>query len=141
VKNTWRASFCGQSTNPAWGHRRVEIGADRVPVNLVFSICDDFMVHGPTKRKCGQGFSAYMDHTVRLGFICQKRKTKPPAQVQKFGGLLYDTHGIPKTQIPDAKLSRGLATIDFLDRTNHRGGLSRLSVAVGTGLLQSLVPR
>ena len=139
VDNTWRASLCGEPTNPAWGHGRVEIGADGLPVNLVFSICDDFMVHGPTKRKCGEGFSAYMDHTVRLGFICQKRKTKPPAQIQKFGGLLYDTREVPKTRIPDAKLSRSLATIDYLERTNLRGGLSRLSVAVGTGLLQSLV--
>jgi hypothetical protein len=42
-------------------------------------------------------------------------------------------------RFPEAKLSRSLATINFLERTNHRGNLVSLSIAAGSGLLQSLV--
>jgi hypothetical protein len=42
----------------------MDIGLDGLPVNLIFLICDEFLVHGPTKHNCGEGFSAYMDHTL-----------------------------------------------------------------------------
>jgi hypothetical protein len=79
-----------------------------------------------------------MDYMLRLGFICQKVKTSPPAQVQKFCGLLFDTQGTPNLRIPKAKVSRSLATLDFVIKMNARRTLSRLTVAVMGGLLQSL---
>jgi hypothetical protein len=99
----------------------------------------DFMVHRPTKRKCGEGFLAFMDLTVRLGIICQRVKTKPPAQQQIFCGINYDTRGVPTLRIPEEKVSRGIEMIEYLTRQNKVGRLSRLAVAVGNGFLQSLV--
>ena len=54
----------------------------------------------------------------RIRFICQKVKTSPPAQVQKFCGLLLDTRGTPELWIPTSKVSRCLATLDFVIKTN-----------------------
>ena len=42
-------------------------------------------------------------------------------------------------RIPEEKVSRGIATVEFLIHQNTRGRLSRLAVAVGNGFLQSLV--
>jgi hypothetical protein len=53
--------------------------------------------------------------------------------------MIYDTTGVPDIKIPEAKVSRGRATIDHLSRLHMRGNLSRLAVAVGGGFLQSLV--
>jgi hypothetical protein len=99
---------------------------------------DDFLIHAPTRSKCVTAFNEFMDMTVRLGFICQKVKTSPPAQVQKFCGFLYDTSGEPTLLIPAAKVSRAKATLAYL-RTLGQQPLSRLALAVAVGLLQSLV--
>jgi hypothetical protein len=102
---------------------------------------DDYLIHSPTKRRCEEAFEEFMEYMVRLGFICQKAKTSLPAQVQKFCGLIFDTstRETPRLRIPSAKLSRSLATLDFVIKMNSRGTLSRLTVAVMGGLLQSLV--
>jgi hypothetical protein len=37
---------------------------------LLWGVMDDFKTHLPTKaKKCGEGFSAFMDLMVQLGFI------------------------------------------------------------------------
>jgi hypothetical protein len=118
---------------------RVELGLDGLPVARIWGMVDDFMIHAPTKSKCFQAFSEFMDHTVRLGFICQKVKTSPPAQVQKFSGMLYDSSSHPCIRIPESKVSRSLATLEFVIRQNQRGQLSCLTVSVMSGLWQSLV--
>jgi hypothetical protein len=100
---------------------------------------DDYLIHSPTKARCEEAFGQFMEYMLRLGFICQKVKTSPPAQVQKLCGLLFDTRATPKLQIPSAKVSRSLATLDYVVKTNVQGILSRLTVAVLGGLLQSLV--
>jgi hypothetical protein len=100
---------------------------------------DDLLVHGVNKEQTGRAFSVFMDHSVKLGFIYQPLKTSPPARRQKFCGKIYDTTGVPKLIIPEAKCSRGLASIDCLQRMNGQERLSRLSVAVCRGYLQSLV--
>jgi hypothetical protein len=100
---------------------------------------DDFMVHGPTKKKTCQAFSEFMDYSVRLGIICQPVKTKPPAQQQIFCGMEYDTQSIPTVRIPEEKVARGIATIEYLIHQNEHERLSRLAVAIGNGFLQSLV--
>jgi hypothetical protein len=138
-ENTWRKSMSGRGYDKRLGHGRVRVGTDGLPVALIRGMVDDFLVHGPTKKKCGEGFSAFMDLTVRLGIICQRVKTKPPAQQQIFCGMNYDTRGVPTLRIPEEKITRGIATIEFLVRQNKVGRLSRLAVAVGNGFLQSLV--
>jgi hypothetical protein len=80
-----------------------------------------------------------MDLSLRLGFICQKVKTKPPAQSQKYCGFVFDTTGVPTLQLPEDKRSRGVAIIGFLKAGGPSFALSRLSLAVVTGLLQSMV--
>ena len=77
-KNTWRSSLEGHEYHPEWGHGRVPIGEDGEPACLIWGMVDDFKVHGPSEKKCGAGFSAFMDLTVHLGFICKKEKTCPP---------------------------------------------------------------
>jgi hypothetical protein len=138
-ENTWRAQLDGEKIEPRWGHGRVEIGPDGLPIALVWGMVDDFLIHAPTKGKCFKAFSEFMDHTVRLGFICQKAKTSPPAQEQKFCGMLYDTNKVPCIRVIKSKVSRSTATINYAIRESQRGNLSRLTLAVTTGLLQSLV--
>ena len=46
------------------------------------------------------GLNYVMDTALRLGLICQPVKTKPPGQVQKFCGMIYDTRGSPCMRIP-----------------------------------------
>jgi hypothetical protein len=100
---------------------------------------DDFKIHAPTKGKLIQALNAFMDQSLRLGYICQKVKTKPPAQLLKYCGFVYDTSGIPTLSIPDDKRSRGLAMLQFLRAGDTLFEISRLTLAVVTGLLQSLV--
>jgi hypothetical protein len=110
-ENTWRRSMGGSGYDKRLGHGRVRVGSDGLPAALIWGMVDDFMVHGPTKQKCGEGFTAFMDLTVRLGIICQRVKTKPPSQQQIFCGMNYDTRGVPTLRIPEEKISRGIATI------------------------------
>jgi hypothetical protein len=139
IENTWRNSLGGKGYDQRLGHGRVYMGKDDLPAALIWGMVDDFFVHGPTKEKCGKAFSEFMDLTVRIGIICQRVKTKPPAQQQIFCGMDYDTRGVPTLRIPEEKVSRGLATIEYIIRQNKEGRLSRLAVAVGNGFLQSLV--
>jgi hypothetical protein len=139
IENTWRNSMDGKGYDKRLGHGRVYMGEDKLPAALIWGMVDDFFVHGPTKEKCGKAFSEFMDLTVRLGIICQRVKTKPPAQQQIFCGMDYDTQGVPTLRIPEEKVSRGLATVEYIIRQNTDGRLSRLAVAVGNGFLQSLV--
>ena len=53
--------------------------------------------------------------------------------------MLYDTRGTPCMRIPRAKIQRALALLDYLEDVVDRR-LARLTLAVVTGVLQSLVP-
>jgi hypothetical protein len=138
-ENTWRTKLAGEAHDSRLGHGRVLIGSDGLPASRIWAMVDDHFIHSPTKRKCHKAFGEFVDCMLRLGFICQKVKTSPPAQIQKFCGLLFDTQGIPKPRMPSSKVSRPLATLDFVVKTNIQGKLSRLAAPVLGGLLQSLV--
>jgi hypothetical protein len=137
--NTWKDAMAGDDYDPRKGHGRILMGPDGLPAALLWVMVDDYLVHAPTKKKCCQAFSAFMDHMLRMGFICQPIKTSPPKQVQKFCGMLFDTTGAPTIRIPEEKISRARATIDYVRALNDQGVLSRLTAAVMGGLLQSLV--
>jgi hypothetical protein len=137
--NTWRDAMAGNDYDVRKGHGRILMGADGLPVALLWVMVDDYLVHAPTKRKCCEAFSVFMDQMLRMGFICQPVKTSPPQQVQKFCGMLFDTTGVPTIRIPEEKLSRARATIDYVLALNEQGDLSRLTASVMAGLLQSLV--
>jgi hypothetical protein len=53
--------------------------------------------------------------------------------------MIFDTTKIPTLVIPEAKISRGRATIARIHELDLRGDLTRLSASVLGGLLQSLV--
>ena len=138
-ENTWRNALDGGEFRPALGHGRVLLREDGSPVALIYGFVDDFLIHAATRKDCMEALSAYMDMTVRLGLICQKVKTSPPAQVQKYCGMLYDSRKEPTLRVPPNKVSRCLASIDFLLQRPRDSNLSRLALAVVTGVLQSIV--
>ena len=138
-ENCWRTKLERNAYQPKLGSGLVRIGDDGLPAALMWAFVDDFKIHAPTKGKLIKALNAFMDQSLRLGYICQKVKTKPPAQSLKYCGFLYDTTGIPTLHIPDDKRSRGLAMIQYLKAGGSSMEISRLTLAVVTGLLQSLV--
>ena len=77
--------------------------------------------------------------TAKFGLICQPSKTVAPTQNIKFCGFIYNTQSIPQLLIPDNKISRAIAMIDYLTHgCDH--SLARLIVSMVVGFLQSLVP-
>jgi hypothetical protein len=139
VENSWRQGFRGHPYNPRYGHGRVIVGEDGEPAALLFAHVDDYFIHGPSLRKTCLAFNAFMDQSVRLGIICRETKTRPPAQQQKFCGFIYDTRGTPRLVIPNDKVSKALASIQYLRAGAAQGRLARLTLAVVVGRLQSLV--
>jgi hypothetical protein len=104
-ENSWRRHLNGEGYSEGIGHGRIELGARGQPVVLIFSMVGDFFIHSATKQLAQDGFSAFMDHSMRLGFICQPIKTSPPSQRQKFLDMIYDTTGTPTIKIPEAKVT------------------------------------
>jgi hypothetical protein len=138
-ENGWRTRLRGTEYRPEHGSGLIRMGADGLPAALIWAFVDDFKIHAPTRDKLIMALNAFMDLALRLGLICQKVKTKPPAQVQKYCGFIYDTTGTPTLRIPDTKRSRGLAMIQYLRAGGPTMDLSRLTLAVVTGLMQSMV--
>ena len=139
VENTWRKDLKTGGYDVRIGHGYVGMQRNGRPVAIVFGYVDDFLIHAATKRDCCEATSAFMDLMVRLGLICQPVKTSPPAQVQKYCGFLYDTTNRPTLRIPPNKVSRCRASIKFLQSRPRNGKLSRLSLAIITGVLQLVV--
>jgi len=125
--------------DPTLGSGIMMIGLDGLPVALVWAWVDDFLIHAPMKAKLIVALDAVMDDALRLGLICQKVKTKPPAQVQKYCVFLYDTHGSLEFWVPPEKQSQALAMIGYLRAGVSSLDISILTLAVVMGLLQSLV--
>jgi hypothetical protein len=80
-----------------------------------------------------------LDLTVLVGFICHPTKLKPPAQIQKFCGFLYNSVGTLKSRFPDNKIVRALSLLEFLMR-GSRTVICRLGLDVVVGTSQYLVP-
>jgi hypothetical protein len=138
-ENSWRSRLAGHKHDPHLGSGLVKIGGDGLPAALIWAYCDDFKIHAPTRAKLIVALNAFMDQALCLGLICNPVKTQPPSQIQKYCGFLYDTTGIPTLSIPADKRARAVAMIRFLRAGGPSMRLSRLTLAVVTGLLQSLV--
>jgi hypothetical protein len=138
-ENGWRRRLDDGEHQPELGTGLIRIGEDGLPTALIWAFVDDFQIHAPTREKLVAALTAFMDLALRLGLICQKVKTKPPAQVQKYCGFIYDTTGVPTLRIPEDKRGRALAMIEYLRAGSEERELSRLTLAVVTGLLQSMV--
>ena len=139
VENTWRTALHVGLYDPTIGHGYVFRQQNGRPIAQIFGFVDDFKVHAATRSDCIIGLNAFMDIMVRLGLICQPVKTSPPAQVQKYCGYIYDTRSTPTLRIPPHKVSRCLSSSRFLLSRTRNAHLSRLSLAVVTGVLQSIV--
>ncbi len=139
IENSWRKALAEGTFHAEWGHGMVGFQVNGRPVALIRAFVDDFFIHAQTWEDCVEAMSAFMDMMIRLGLICQKVKTSPPCQVQKYCGFIYDCRGTPCLRIPEGKISRCIASIDFLLARPRDNNLSRLSLAVVTGVLQSVV--
>jgi hypothetical protein len=138
-ENTWRRAMNLHTYSADIGHGYVGLRINGSLVALVFGFVDDFMIHAQTAEDCCQALSFFIDLMVRLGLICQPAKTSPPKQVQKYCGFWYDTRGTPTLHIPPNKVSRCVASVEFLLSRPRAHKLSRLSLAIITGVLQSVV--
>ena len=134
--NTWWQAFAGgPSFNPKLDHGMVLIGDDGLPAALIWAHCDDFLIHGPTHAKCSAALTAFMDYVVEVGLLCHPGKLTPPSQVAKYTGFLFDTRGIPTLRVPEYKVDKSVAMIDYaIARRDH---FSRLGLAVVKGVLES----
>jgi hypothetical protein len=137
--NDWKVALEGDKFDPKLGVGRVLIGYDGLPACLMLIHVDGIFLHGTMREKCTSALKKILDLTVLVGLICHPTKLKPPAQIQKFCGFLDDSVGTPKLRIPDNKVVRALALLDFLMR-GSRAVICRLDLAVVVGTLQYLVP-
>jgi hypothetical protein len=139
VMNDWKVALEGDKFDPKLGVGRILIGSYGLPACLIWIHVDDIFLHGPTHEKFTSALEKILDLTVLVGLICHPTKLKPLAQIQKFCGFLYDSVGTPKLRIPDKKVFRALALLNFLMR-GSRAVICGLALAVVVGTLQSLVP-
>ena len=90
-QNLWLNSLSGAGNyDGTVGHGMVFNGNNGEPAALVWSHCDDFLIHGPTKEMTARALSAFLDLAVDCGMSCHPGKLSPPAQVVKYTGLLFD---------------------------------------------------
>jgi hypothetical protein len=137
--NVCKVALEGNGFDPKLGIGRVLIGYYGLPVCLIWINVDDIFLHGSTRAKCTSALKKMLDLTVLVGLIFHPTKLKPPAQIQKFCGFLYDSVKTPKLRIPENKVVRALALLEFLMR-GSRTVLFHLALAVVVGTLQYLVP-
>jgi hypothetical protein len=135
--NLWLDTLSGESEyDGTTGHGMVLDGDDGKPAALVWGHCDDFIIHGPTKEKTSRALTAFLDLAVDCGMLCHPGKLSPPAQVVKYTGFLFDTRAEPAIRISVNKREKALAILDFV--VKHRQRVSRLGLAILTGILESL---
>jgi hypothetical protein len=132
--NDWKVALEGDGFDPKLGIGRVLIGSDVLPACLIWIHVDSIFLHGPTREKCTSALKKILDLMVLVGLICHPTKLKPPAQIQKICGFLYDSVGTPKLRIPDNKVVRALALLDLFMR-GSRTVICRLALALVVGTL------
>jgi len=139
LENTWRRHAAENTCDSRLGHGRVVVSDDGLPAVLTWGFVDDFALHGPTHAKTSAALSAFFSCAVEVGLLCNPAKIDPPAQITKCCGFLFDTRGVPALRVPPAKRSRARAMVEFV--LQSRGApISRLSLVVVTGVLESQVP-
>ena len=135
--NTWWDAFASdQPLDGSLSHGRTLMGKDGLPAVLAWAHCDDFLIHGPNKAKTELALRQFLDLAVDVGMLCHPGKLQPPAQVVKYTGFIFDTTHEPALRIPEAKREKSLAMLDYV--LQHRAPLSRLTLAVVAGVLESV---
>jgi hypothetical protein len=64
VENTWRTTLEGKPYNDTLGHGRALVSQDGLPAALIWAMIDNYLVHAPTKKKCYEAFSCFMDYMI-----------------------------------------------------------------------------
>ena len=126
LENTVATQMNGSPHIAGLGEGRALMGEDGYAAVLVWLHVDDILLHDPTYNKVAMALTFVMDTALRLGLICQRKKTVPPCQEIKFCGFIYNTTSIPTLSIPEDKISKALVYIDFLWRGG--GNCCRLRV-------------
>ena len=103
----------------------------------IWAHVDDFFTRGPDLESTQQALRLFLDLAVDVGLLYHPKKLSPPSQVQTYTGFIFDTRGIPTLRIPSAKREWALATVEYL--VTKLGPISRLTLSVVTGTLESLV--
>lgn len=136
--NCWWTNFTYSGYDPSLGYGYVLEGKDGGAV-LIWVWVDDFLIHGPTYEKTCEAVRFFLDTAVDCGFLFHPKKCVWPCQEVTYHGFVFDTRTIPCLRIPVAKRERGLAMVEhLLDSAPHKQW-SRLSMAVVSGTLESLV--
>jgi hypothetical protein len=136
--NTWWGVYQnGTPYNPRLGQGRILIGADGESAVLSKGHYDDFLLHGPTFEKTTAALTAFLDCAVDVGFLCHPGKLTPPSHVVKYAGLIFDSTSEPILCVPEYKVDKAIAMIDYVLAQHKR--TSRLSLAVVVGVLESMV--
>jgi hypothetical protein len=74
---------------------------------------------------------------VDVGLLCHPGKLTPPSHVVKYTGLIFDTTSEPILRVPDYKVDKATAMIDYVLAQHER--ISWLSLSVVVGILESMV--
>jgi hypothetical protein len=111
VINDWKVALEGHKFDPKLGIGRVLIGSDGLPACLIWIHLYHIFLHGPTSANFTSLLKKILDLTVLVGLICHPTKLKPPSQIQKLCGFLYESVGTPKLRIPDNKVAKDLALL------------------------------
>ena len=137
-ENCFGSFFEGGSYDPKLGHGRIHTQVNGEPVTLIWTHVDDFLIHAPTRDQLIRDLDRFLEVTVEVGFLCNPVKVVPPCQAVKYCGFIYDTVGVPTLRIPEAKRSKALAMVDYMEARQGQP-VTRLALSVVTGVLQSLV--
>jgi hypothetical protein len=135
----WKGFRTTGEFDPKWGHGYVLIGRDGKPSVKIWVFVDDFLIHGPDEESALAALTFFLDIAVEVGLLCHPGKLTPPQQVVKYCGFILDTRHVPIQRAPLGKRERALAMVEYLLSSLPEREFSRLSLAVVTGVLESLV--
>jgi hypothetical protein len=136
--NTWWGVYqLGIPYDSHLGQGRILTGADGEPAVLTKGHCNAFLLHGPTFEKTTAALTAFLDCAVDVGLLCHPGKLTPPSHIVKYTGLIFDSTKEPILRVPEYKVDKAIAMIDYVLGQHKR--ISRLSLAVVAGVLESMV--
>jgi hypothetical protein len=136
--NTWWGVYQnGTAYNLCLGQVRILIGADGEPAVLSKGHCDDFLLHGPTFEKTTADLTTFLDCAMDVGLLCHPGKLTSPSHAVKYTGLIFDLASEPILRVPEYKVAKAIAMINYV-LAQHKW-ISCLSLAVVVGVLESMV--
>jgi hypothetical protein len=92
-----------------------------IPACNIYLHVDDILISGPNYDTTCAALDWILDCTVRVGLICQPVKTKPPSQIQKFCGFIYDYTGLPTIRTPPRKAHESKITDPVSEKLPESG--------------------